>query len=152
MSLLIARLLLATVIAGHGAQKLFGWFGGFGFDATITFFTSVLGLPYLVALLIIVVESVGMVALALGLLSRAVSVTLILIMLGAIATTHADHGFFMNWFSAQAGEGYEYHVLVIALSLLIAINGSGALSVHAYLKSRVQSNSGKASVILASLS
>lgn len=65
-SLLIARIILGTVIAGHGSQKLLGWFGGFGFDGTMQFFTTAVGLPYILALLIILAESLGMVALIAG--------------------------------------------------------------------------------------
>jgi putative oxidoreductase len=139
ISLLIARVILGVVIAGHGAQKLLGWFGGFGFDGTMGFFTGTIGLPYIFALLIILAESVGMIALIFGFASRVLSISLILIMLGAIVTTHAQFGFFMNWFGAQAGEGFEFHLLVIALASTIALNGGGAFSVDKYLQSKIES-------------
>jgi putative oxidoreductase len=138
-SLLVARVILGIVIAGHGAQKLFGWFGGFGFEGTMGFFTGVIGLPYIFALLIILAESVGMVALIFGLASRVLSISLILIMLGAIITTHAQFGFFMNWFGGQGGEGFEFHLVVIALAFGIALNGGGAFSVDRYLQSQFES-------------
>lgn len=139
-SLLIARAFLGIVIAGHGAQKLLGWFGGFGFEGTIGFFTGTIGLPYVFALLIILAESLGMIALIFGFATRLLSAALIPIMLGAIITTHGQFGFFMNWFSAQAGEGYEFHLLVIALSSVIALNGAGAYSVDAYIQKINQRN------------
>jgi putative oxidoreductase len=139
ISLLIARIILGLVIAAHGAQKLFGWFGGFGFDGTMGFFTGVIGLPYLLAALIILAESFGMIALVFGFLSRTISAALIVIMLGAIVTTHAQFGFFMNWFGAQPGEGFEFHLLVIALASTIALNGAGAWSLDSYIYARIGS-------------
>lgn len=138
LSLLILRASLGLIIAAHGAQKLLGWFGGFGFEGSMGFFTGTIGLPYIVALLIILAESVGMIALALGLFSRLFSVSLILIMLGAIFTTHGQY-FFMNWFNGQPSEGFEFHLLVIIMSLTVALNGGGAYSLDAYFRSRFQS-------------
>lgn len=135
-SLLFVRLLLATTVAAHGAQKLLGWFGGYGFTGTMGFFTETIGLPYVLALAIILAESVGMVALALGIASRFLSASVILIMIGAIVTTHFQHGFFMNWFGAQTGEGFEYHLLVIGLATILTIHGAGALSVDYLLSKR----------------
>jgi putative oxidoreductase len=66
LTLLIVRIFLGSIIAAHGAQKLLGWFGGYGFEGTMGFFTDTVGLPYLIALLVILAESVGMVALALA--------------------------------------------------------------------------------------
>jgi putative oxidoreductase len=140
-SLLIQRIILGIVIGAHGAQKLLGWFGGFGFEGTMQFFTTVLGLPYILALLIILMESVGMAALILGFGTRIFSLALIPIMLGAIITTHGQFGFFMNWFGAQGGEGFEFHLLVIALAVLLGLNGAGAYSIDAIVKSKL--NKGK---------
>ena len=136
-SLLVARIFLGVVIAGHGAQKLLGWFGGYGFDGTMGFFTGMIGLPYVAALLIILAESLGMIALVSGFATRLVSAALIPIMLGAIITTHGQFGFFMNWSGAQAGEGYEFHLLVIGLSSVIALNGAGAYSIDALVHSKL---------------
>ena len=125
-SLLVTRIFLGTVVAAHGAQKLFGWFGGYGFEGTIGFFTQSIGLPYFLGLIIILLESIGMLALITGIFTRTFSASLIAIMLGAIFTTHARNGFFMNWSGTQAGEGYEFHLLVLALSTVLLINGGGA--------------------------
>ena len=130
-TLLIARLFLGVVVAAHGAQKLLGWFGGYGFEGTMGFFTDVIGLPYIAGLAIILLESAGMILLALGLFSRFLSGSLMVIMTGAILTTHGQHGFFANWSGTQAGEGFEFHLLAIALSTVILINGAGALSMDA---------------------
>lgn len=126
---LILRLTLGMVIFPHGAQKLLGWFGGFGFSGTMGFFTETLHLPWLVALLVIIGESFGSVALMLGLLTRFTAASYIVIMLGAITMTHLPYGFFMNWFGKQAGEGFEYHLLVIGMCAALLITGAGRWSV-----------------------
>jgi putative oxidoreductase len=125
---LILRLTLGLVIFPHGAQKLLGWFGGFGFSGTMGFFTETLHLPWLVALLVIIGESFGSVALMLGLLTRFTAASYIVIMLGAITMTHLPYGFFMNWFGKQQGEGFEYHLLVIGISLALLATGAGKWS------------------------
>jgi putative oxidoreductase len=135
ITLLITRLIVGAVVFAHGAQKLFGWFGGYGFEGSMGFFINDIGLPYIFAFLIIIAESLGMIALIAGFLSRIVSGALVLIMLGAIVTTHFQYGFFMNWEGAQPGEGFEFHLLVIALSLVTVLNGAGSYSVdHVLLK------------------
>lgn len=95
ITLLLARIFLAGIVFAHGAQKLLGWFAGYGFSATADYFVETIGLPYLFAVLIILAESVGMIVLALGLFSRILSASVILIMLGAIFTEHGQFGFFM---------------------------------------------------------
>jgi putative oxidoreductase len=142
VTLLLVRLILAIVVGAHGAQKLFGWFGGYGYEGTMNFFTDFIGLPYFMGLLIILAESAGMIFLALGFLSRFISAALIVIMAGAIVTTHMQHGFFMNWSGASAGEGFEFHLLIIAQAGVLLLNGAGALSVDSWikLKSKSQKN------------
>lgn len=126
---LILRLTLGLVMFPHGAQKLLGWFGGFGFDGTMGFFTQKMGLPWLIVLLIIIGESFGSVALLAGFLTRFTAASLAVIMLGAIALVHLPNGFFMNWFGQQQGEGYEYHLLVIGIAAALLVTGGGKWSV-----------------------
>ena len=132
-SSLVLRVFLGVVILAHGAQKLLGWFGGNGFSGTMGFFTNVMHLPWLVAFLVIIGESVGSVALVAGLLTRFTAASYILIMLGAIATVHWPVGFFMNWFGKQQGEGFEYHLLVIGISTALLIAGGGKWSIDAFI-------------------
>jgi putative oxidoreductase len=139
-SLLITRLALGIVVSAHGAQKLFGWFGGYGFEGTVGFFTGVIGLPYMLAIGIILLESVGMIALLAGVFTRFLSTALIVIMLGAIFTTHLTNGFFMNWSGTQSGEGYEFHLLVLALSTVLMFNGAGAYSLDNLIFSKNKVN------------
>jgi putative oxidoreductase len=128
-SSLVLRVMLGVVIFAHGAQKLLGWFGGNGFSGTMGFFTNVMHLPWLIAFLVIIGESLGSLALILGLLTRFTAASFIVIMLGAIATTHWPQGFFMNWFGKQQGEGFEYHLLVIGMSAALLIAGGGKWSI-----------------------
>ena len=130
---LVLRLTLASVIFPHGAQKLLGWFGGSGFEGTMGFFTQQMGLPSVIAFLVIMGESLGSLALLVGLLTRFTAASYIVIMLGAIATVHWPNGFFMNWFGKQAGEGFEYHLLVIGVSLTLLITGAGKWSLDAWI-------------------
>jgi putative oxidoreductase len=125
----ILRVMLALVIFPHGAQKLLGWYGGNGFEGTMGFFTQQMGLPWVIAFLVIMGESVGALALAAGFMTRFTAASLGIIMLGAIATVHWPHGFFMNWFGQQAGEGFEYHLLVIGMGLSLMVTGAGKWSV-----------------------
>jgi putative oxidoreductase len=138
ITLLLARVTLGVVIFGHGAQKLFGWFGGYGFSGTMNYFTESVGLPYIIGLLVILGESLGMIALMFGLFSRFMSASLFVIMMGAFFIDHLQHGFFMNWFGNQPGEGYEFDLLVFALSLVIIVNGGGAFSVDRWWVSKRQ--------------
>lgn len=126
---LLMRATLAVVMFPHGAQKLIGWFGGPGFSGAMGHLTADYGLPAIVALLVIVVEFFAPVALALGLFSRVAALGVAAVMLGAVLTTHLPYGFFMNWFGTQGGEGFEYHILALALSASVLANGSGALSI-----------------------
>jgi putative oxidoreductase len=104
---LALRAALAVVMFPHGAQKALGWWGGYGLEGTLGFFTQQVGLPYALALFVIGLELLGPVLLVLGLGTRAVAAGFVALMVGAIATTHAQHGFFMNWFGQQKGEGFE---------------------------------------------
>ena len=129
LSLLFVRLVLAVVMFPHGAQKVLGWFGGYGYLGTYTYLTKQIGAPAPFAILAIATEFLGPVALALGLFGRAAAAGIAGIMVVAVATVHFKNGFFMNWSGAQAGEGFEYHILMVALALLVVIKGSGAYSV-----------------------
>jgi putative oxidoreductase len=125
----VLRVVLAAVLFPHGAQHLLGWFGGYGFAGTHEWMTATLGLPSFVAAAAIVGEFVAPFALLFGIGGRIAGLFVVALMVGA-ASTHAANGFFMNWFgSMPAGaEGYEYHLLVMAMGLAIVIHGSGAYS------------------------
>ena len=129
---LIARLALGLTIFPHGAQKLLGWFGGYGFSGTMGFFTTQMHIPYIVALLVILIEFFGSLFLIFGFLSRLVALGFIGIYIGAIALIHGANGFFMNWnMVANKGEGWEYFILLFALAIIVLIKGGGKASFDA---------------------
>jgi putative oxidoreductase len=125
----ILRLVLGVVFFAHGAQKLLGWFGGYGFSGTMGFFTGLLHIPAPLAFLAIVAEFFGGLGLILGLLTRIAAFGIGVNMIVAIVTVHSAFGFFMNWTGAQKGEGFEFHLLVLAMVVFLMIRGAGALSV-----------------------
>jgi putative oxidoreductase len=125
----ILRLVLGIVFFAHGAQKLLGWFGGYGFSGTMGFFTGTMHIPAPFAFLAIVAEFFGGVGLILGFLTRIAAFGIAANMVVAIATVHSPFGFFMNWSGTQKGEGFEYHLLVLAMTAFLMIRGAGALSV-----------------------
>lgn len=124
----IARLVLGLTFFIHGAQKMLGWFGGYGFHVTTGSFLQ-MGIPEPLAFLAICIEFFGGFALVIGLFTRIAALGIIVNMVVAISTVHSNNGFFMNWSGTQKGEGFEYHLLAIALALVVLIKGAGAFSV-----------------------
>ena len=127
-ALSVARVGLALVILPHGLQKTLGWFGGFGFTGTMDFFTDTMGFPYLLGLAAVGTESLGALLLLAGLATRFWAAMIGVTMLVAMVTVHLQHGFFMNWFGTQAGEGAEFFLLAIALASALIIGGGGLFS------------------------
>lgn len=125
----VLRLTLALVMFPHGAQKLLGWWGGYGFSGTMGHFTGALGIPAVLAFLVIVAEFFGPIALAAGVLSRVAAGAIAAVMVGAVTLSHWPNGFFMNWSGQQAGEGFEYHLLVMGIALVLLVKGSGRFSI-----------------------
>lgn len=128
---LVARITLGLIIFPHGAQKMLGWFGGYGFKGTMGFFTGTANLPWVIGFAVIMIEFFGSISLIAGFATRIWAALLVLLMLGIILTSHLQQGFFMNWFGNQKGEGYEFHLLVIGLALVSFIAGAGKYSVDA---------------------
>ena len=124
----ILRLVLGVVFFAHGAQKMLGWFGGYGFSGTMDFFTQMMHIPAPLAFLAIAAEFFGGIGLILGFLTRVGAFGIGMNMLVAVAMVHHDFGFFMNWTGAQKGEGFEYHLLVLAIASFLMIKGAGAFS------------------------
>ncbi|SHH76927.1 putative oxidoreductase [Chryseolinea serpens] len=129
----VTRLTIGLVMFPHGMQKVFGWFGGPGYANEMRFFTETLHIPWLVAFAVIVIEFLGSISLIIGFASRLWAGAMIFLFIGIIFTEHVDHGFFMNWYGTQKGEGYEYHLLIIGLSLATLIRGSGKYSMDRIL-------------------
>ena len=133
----ILRVVLGVIFFAHGAQKMLGWFGGYGFTGTMGFFTGVMHLPAPFAFLAIAAEFLGGLGLIFGLLTRVASFGIFCNMIVAVALVHHQFGFFMNWTGVQKGEGYEYHLLVLATTAFLMIRGAGAASVDRLLYSPV---------------
>ncbi|WP_212001906.1 DoxX family protein [Chitinophaga sp. HK235] len=127
----IIRVTVALVMLPHGLQKLFGMFGGYGFKATMNFFTSS-GTPAILAFLVIITESIGSLLILFGFTTRLWALMLTAIMLVA-TNMHSANGFFMNWAGTQKGEGFEYHLLVIGICIALIVKGAGRWSVDRQL-------------------
>jgi putative oxidoreductase len=127
VALTILRVVLGVVFFAHGAQKMLGWFGGFGFHGTMGAFTQ-MGMPAALAFLIICTEFLGGLGLIFGLLTRIAAFGVGCLMIGAIFMVHMPNGFFMNWMGSQKGEGIEYHLLVLAMAGALLLRGAGAFS------------------------
>jgi len=121
------RLFLALVIFPHGAQKVLGWFGGYGFTGTMAFFTGTMGLPYAVALLPVLTEFLAPVALVFGFFTRIAALALGINFL-VVMSVLLPNGFFMNWFGNQKGEGIEYTLLIFGIVLALIVGGAGRFS------------------------
>jgi putative oxidoreductase len=131
--LTLARIILGIIFFAHGSQKVFGWFGGPGLRQTMRTLTEVVGLPSIVALAAVGTEFVGGVALILGFLARISALGIAVNMLAAIVMVHGKYGLFMNWFGDRKGHGIEYHLLAIALAIVIIAKGAGAFSLDGLL-------------------
>ncbi len=124
----ILRLVLGVVFFAHGSQKMLGWFGGYGFSGTMAYFTGPAHIPAVFAFLAIAAEFFGGLGLLFGFLTRIAAFGISVNMLVAIAAVHGAFGFFMNWTGTQKGEGFEYHLLVLAMTAFLMIRGAGAFS------------------------
>ena len=133
---LVIRVMLGVVFFPHGMQKLLGWYGGYGFTGSMGFFTDTLHIPAIFALLAIMAEGLGSLGLITGLLTRVAAFGIGVNMVVAVYVLHWQHGFFMNWFGQQKGEGFEFHLLVIAMAVALIIKGGGALSVDRALSDK----------------
>jgi putative oxidoreductase len=121
--LTLLRVIAGLTFAAHGAQKLFGWFGGYGLAGVGQWMESIgLAPGYLLALLAGSAEFFGGLALVIGLLVRPAAAVLALTMLVAIFSVHLVNGFFMS------NNGYEFALALLAISLAVLIEGAGKLS------------------------
>lgn len=121
---LALRVPVGIILAAHGAQKLFGWFGGYGLEATGQWMASI-GLEpgYLMALLAGSAEFCGGLALVLGLLTRPAAAVSAFTMLVAIFSVHFEHGLFLT------NNGYEYALALFAATVALTIQGAGSYAV-----------------------
>jgi len=124
---LFIRLALGVVMFPHGAQKVLGWFGGPGITKTLQAFAG-MGFPQWSVVALMGVESLGAMLLVFGFLTRLWAIGIGASITICMFLSHVQHGFFMNWFGQQQGEGFEYHLLVIGICVALLLKGGGALS------------------------
>jgi putative oxidoreductase len=135
-TLTVARVVLAVIFFAHGSQKMFGWFGGRGFSGTLDLFYQTMGIPAPLTILAMTAEVLGSIGLLLGLLSRVAALGVLVVMIVAPFANGLYPRFFMNWTGLQMGEGFEYHLLAVALILGVLVRGAGALSVDRAIAAR----------------
>lgn len=128
LGLLVLRIAVGLTIAPHGAQKLFGWFGGYGVKGTGAWLDS-MGAKngWVIALLAGIAELFGGLGIALGILTPVAAAAVVLVMLGAIVTAHKGKGFF------NTNGGWEFPLLIALGALALAITGPGAYSIDALI-------------------
>jgi putative oxidoreductase len=134
-TLTILRLAAGIMIFPHGLQKTFGWFGGAGFSAQMAGFER-MHVPAVFALLAITAEFLGGLGLIVGALTRIAAFGLAVDMMVGVSLVHWRNGFFMNWSGHQMGEGFEFHILAVAMALVLMVRGGGAASVDRALARR----------------
>jgi putative oxidoreductase len=133
-TLTLLRAVLGVVFFAHGAQKALGWFGGSGFSGTMDMFTQNMHIPSFLAALVILAEFLGGIGLVVGLFARVAASGIAVVMLVAILMVHLPNGLFMNWTGAKAGEGFEFHLFALAISIAVMIRGAGELSMDRVLE------------------
>jgi putative oxidoreductase len=134
----VVRVILGIVFFAHGSQKMLGWFKGPGLKNSIKSLNEHANIPAALGFLAIAAEFFGGVGLIVGLLSRIAAAGVVVTMVVAIVLVHRRYGLFLNWFGDREGHGYEYHLLAIALAMVIIVRGSGALSLDHLLYSNIQ--------------
>lgn len=129
----LSRVILGLVILPHGAQKLLGWFGGYGFHGTMAWFTDTMHIPWIFGFAAILAETLGGLALLAGFVTRFAALAVGIVFSVAVVTVHLQHGFFMNWFGNQTGEGVEYFLFGLALAGIVVVHGAGRASLDGLL-------------------
>lgn len=128
IGLLLIRLVIGLLFIGHGAQKLFGWFGGYGLKGTGGWFESIGMKPGVtMALMAGLTELIGGLLFALGLITPLGGIMIAATMVVAIAKVHGANGL---W---STSNGYEYNLVLLAVTLGIALAGPGQYALDAFL-------------------
>jgi len=127
-ALTLLRLAVGLMILPHGLQKTFGWFGGAGYSAQLNGFVQFMHVPAFLAFLAIMAEFLGGLGLLLGAFTRIAAFGVACNMVAAVYFLNGQFGFFMNWTGKQAGEGFEFHMLVLAMVAVLMARGAGRFS------------------------
>ena len=147
---LLARLALGITLFPHGAQKLLGWFGGYGFDGTMSFLTGTAGLPSAIALLVILIEFFGSLFLIAGFATRFAAIGIIGTFIGVVLSSHIHNGFFMNWYGQpNKGEGLEFFIMLFGLAIILLLAGGGRASLDGVISKSTAINSREHKAVLA---
>lgn len=129
-SLLIVRVALGVIFFAHGAQKCFGWFGGYGLKGTIGYFQQALRISPALTVLAALTECFGGLLVLVGFLARPAALGLAVVMITAVAKVHWPSGFFLNWSLEHGkGHGYEMNLALLAMCAAVMVGGAGAVSV-----------------------
>lgn len=138
--LLILRLAVGAVVFAHGAQKLFGWWGGHGPAWYIEAFGQWFGFPAFLTVLVMLSDTIGSLLLAIGCATRFAAASISLVMIGAIYFVHGRWGFYMNWYVEERGEGFEFHLLILTMTIILTVWGAGRWSIDRWISSRLKNN------------
>ncbi|HTR82676.1 MAG TPA: DoxX family protein [Bacteroidota bacterium] len=129
LALFLLRIVLGVVFFAHGAQKVFGWFGGYGLTGTVGYFKNVVHVPAPLAYLGPFVEFLGGIALVLGLFTKFAALGIFIMMLVATLKVHLPMGFFLSGKGDGKGQGYEFTLTLAVISLVLVLLGGGVYSI-----------------------
>jgi putative oxidoreductase len=129
LGLLLLRIILGVVFFAHGAQKVLGWFGGYGLSGTVGYFKKVVKVPTPLAYLGPFVEFVGGIALVFGIFTKAAALGILIMMIVATLKVHFPQGFFLSGKGDGKGQGYEFTLTLAVISLVLVLLGGGIYSI-----------------------
>lgn len=133
LALFLLRVILGVVFFAHGAQKVFGWFGGYGLTGTVDYFKNVVHVPTPLAYLGPFVEFVGGIALLFGVFTKFAALGIFVMMLVATLKVHLPMGFFLSGKGDGKGQGYEFTLTLAVISLILALLGGGLYSLDSLI-------------------
>jgi len=134
IALVLLRSILGVVFFMHGAQKVLGWFGGYGLKNTVGYFTGTLHIPAPLGYAAAIAEFFGSIALLFGLFTQAAALGILITMIVATLKVHVPSGFFLNATNdPKRGNGYEYSLTLAVIALVLVMLGGGSFSLDAVL-------------------
>jgi putative oxidoreductase len=133
LALFLLRVILGVVFFAHGAQKVLGWFGGYGLTGTVGYFKDVVHVPTPLAYLGPFVEFVGGIALLLGVFTKFAALGILVMMLVATLKVHLPMGFFLSGKGDGRGQGYEFTLTLAVISLVLVLFGGGLYSIDSLM-------------------
>ncbi len=133
VGLFLLRIILGVVFFAHGAQKVLGWFGGYGISGTVGYFRNVVHLPALLAYLGPFVEFIGGIALLLGVFTKFAALGIFIMMVVATIKVHLPMGFFLSGKGDGKGVGYEFTLTLAVISLVLILLGGGLYSIDSLI-------------------